>query len=307
MRSHPRTPASRPTGGSGRPIGRGRTPNTAVPQDHSGEALGVLGELDPGMVVSLRLDGRGRVVIDGRELPFDARCAGAGLFSLEAPPDSLLVGVSFTGTPSMELPCDRDPDEAIRIDVAVTAAGSVHSQVHCDGGVAPVDGTAGGVVVDALHRVLGLAVPGPPPTLRALVAGMWLQQVLLAATDGRVPTWAEAAWAAVDPLAVTDAPAPTDPLTAVVPPSEEAVAAEMAELADGASWEDLRRAAAIGRMRVPQLDPEEAGWMDATMFARWMVDSFPPPAVATDRLERIGALDLADRVRSVLRRLDTES
>ena len=89
-----------------------------------------------------------------------------------------------------------------------------------------------------------------------------------------------------------------------LPPSPETVVTAMQRLADEAAWDDLRRAAAIGRMAAPDLDPDEAAWMDATMFARWMVDSFPSPARALGLLRRSGAHDAADRIEQVLERLD---
>jgi len=284
---------------------RSPSPAELVSSEHTLLALGILADLVPGSVVALHLDHHGRPILDGRDLPGDGRCGGAGLFTLVAPPGSLLVGVTFVGTPST-----GDPT---RIDVVVSAAGTVGAQVHRDGGVEEVAAPAGGVVVDALHRMLGLATPGPTPPLTDLVVGMWLHQVLTCCTGDRVPTWSDVAWAAVEPTtrvergtSLRDSTELTRPTGCGggIPPSEEAIAAEMVELADGASWDDLRRAAAIGRMRAPQLDPEEADWMDATMFARWMIESFPSPSAVTELLQSVGASDVADRIRSVLRRLE---
>lgn len=299
MRSRPSERAGRPGTRNSRRSRRSPSPAEFVSVEHAATALAVLADLEPGLVLAMRRDHLGREVIDGRDLPADARCGAAGLFTLSAPSDSLVVGVSFVGRPSS--------GEPTRIDVALTAAGSVRSQIHRDGDVTAVEGSAGGVVVDALHRMLGLPAPGPRPPLTALVAGVWLHQILAPTVQNRAPTWAEVAWAAVDPLAhlgrSASVPVPGD-LTSRIPPSEEAIAAEMQELADGASWEDLRRAASIGRMRAPQLDPGEAAWMDTTMFARWMVDSFPALSTTTDVLDMLGAADIAERIRAVLRRLD---
>ena len=52
-----------------------------------------------------------------------------------------------------------------------------------------------------------------------------------------------------------------------------------------------------------RLDPDEAAWMDATMFARWMVESFPSRQQVLGRLERHGPTAASRGVREVLDRI----
>lgn len=263
-------------------------------------ALQLLAELEPASVITLLPESSGRLLLGIRDLPPDPRCAGAGLFGLEVPVPCSLVGLSFTGETGHT--GDGGPADAagpVRVDAVVTSSGRVHSQIHrSDGEPSPVEGQAGGVVVDALHRVLGLPSPGEAPPLIAMVVGLWFHQVLRLLGDGRRPSWADVAAAHLAPAHG----APTG--IGRLPPSEEVVAESMQELADEADWESLRSAAAIGRMAAPELAPDEAGWMDTTMFARWMVDSFPTAGTVLSRLADAGAHDVVDRVHNVLDRLE---
>ncbi len=279
---------------------RSTRPADPLAPDRIEAALGLLARLEPASLITLRPERSGDLVVAVADLPPDPRCAGAGLFCLDAPAPCSLVGLSFTGDPA-----PPDGDGPVRVDAVVTTSGQVHSQIHRPGREpSPVTGAAGGVVVDALHRVLGLPAPGEAPPLIAMVIGLWLHQVLPLTAGGRRPSWAEVAAAHFGPAHGPDA-GPGIGGPGCPPPSEEVVAESMQELADEADWEDLRRAAAIGRMAAPELAPEEAGWMDTTMFARWMVDSFPSPDAVLTRLTDAGAHDVADRVRDVLERLRT--
>lgn len=275
--------------------------------------LAVMAGLPPGTMVAIQPDGPRHLLFGVREVPPDPRCGGAGLFCLDAPERSILVGLAFEGTsgpsrPPTDVPLDpperSDDGETARVDVLVTADGQIHSRIHDHEQPPPEERRpARGILIDALHRSLGLPAPGEPPPLTELVARMWLHELLRRWDGHQVPTWADAAHAHEDP---GGAPWSSEDRRAArgLPPSPEAIAASMQRLADEADWDDLRRAAAIGRMAAPDLDPEEADWMDATMFARWMVDSFPPPLRAVGLLRRAGATETADRVHEVLERLD---
>lgn len=229
-----------------------------------------------------------------RDLPADPRCAGAGLFGLDLPDECELAAVSFTG--SCSEPLDA-PD--VRVDALVTATGEIHSQVHHPDGPAPVSGRAGGVVVDALHRTLGLPAPGSPPPLVDLVTGMWFHQVMRLIDRGCDLGWANIAAAHLRPDGGVGRARGLQP-----PASEEVVAASIRRLADDASWDRLRTAVVIGRLAAPELDAEEAEWMDATMFGRWMADSFPSFDTLSHRLTDVGAADAVQRIGSVMSRLN---
>jgi len=278
--------------------------------DGAHDILDLLGHLDPGVLLALLPGPNDDDEIAVRELPHDPRCGGAGLFGLMAPPGSPLVATSFRGraapmdplstrptrpAESADSPGSADsPDrEHQRVDVVVTRAGQVLSRIHLgDGSTIDPEGPAGGVVIDALHRVLGLPCPGDPPPLTDLLATLWLQELLALASVHPALTWGDAVSLHPDPGTVGR-----------VLPSAEALASATLDFLGDVTWERLRLAAAGGRTMVPELSPHEAAWMDDTLFARWLVESFPPPEVALAVLRDGGAHEAADGVRSVLDRI----
>lgn len=269
-------------------------------------ALEMMAGLDDDTVMFLHADGPHRSRLGLRELVSDPRCAGAGMFGMQAPMGVDLVGCCFRGRPGaasvaasiaaepVAWPVEDSDGRGCRVEVVVAADGRIDARVHHDDGRLTLTAAPSGIVVDALHRLIGLPVPGAPPPLTSLVAGMWMAQVLRLPLLTPGPAWAEVA--AVHPGATPDG----DPSGA---PSPQRVAASMHRLAQEASWEDLHHAASVGRMPAPELDASEAAWMDTTMFARWMTDSFPPPADALAVLAGMGATDAVRGVEAVLAHL----
>lgn len=260
-------------------------PRPAAEVDAAADAvMDLLGNLDPYLLVVVLSGGTDPADLAVRPIPADPRCGGAGLFGLTAPAGSLLVGASF--------PARHDDTHAL-VDILVTRTGTVRSRLR-EQDAAPEDlpTPAGGVIVDALHRLLGLPAPGEPPPLGSLYMGLWLHQLLPLALDGRRLTWAAAVDAYPDP-----------PATGPVPPSVETLARAATDVVRTASWDGLRQAAAIGRLHIPELDAEEAKWMDSTLFARWVVESFPPLEDALEVLVAQGAGEVATGVAAVARHL----
>jgi hypothetical protein len=285
---------------------RGRAPSRlGVADDAAARTLDLLGTLEPGLLVALRPTPGDADVVAVHALAPDARCGGAGLFGLAAPAGSVAAGCSFRGhavtsPPPGGLPGPAGDDGAIeRVDVVVARDGRVLSRSHRrrPGAREPVAadaiGPAGGVVVDALHRVLGLPSPGLPPPVEVLVGTLWLQDLVTAAARNGHLSWADA----VDLH-------PRPPLVGQVLPSPEALAQAARTLVGDVSWERLRRFAAQRPAGVVDLSPDEVAWMDATCFARWVLESFPSPDQGRAALEWHGAGPAADGVRSVLARLD---
>lgn len=263
--------------------------------------LEILRGLDPFVLLAYR-SGRGRGEVSVHQLVPDPRGGAAALFGIRAPVGSSVVGASFLGVErSTE---DGAAGAEVRIDVTVGRGGVVRSTVrHAATGdpVRPMDdgGPTDGRVVDALHRVLGVPSPGGPPPLEELLTGLWMLQVapLIDRTPpGRGPGWADVA--ALHP----EAPAGTR-RPGAVPASAESLAEATVALTAGESWERLRRSAAAGRFDAPELDPADAAWMDTTLFARWMVESFPPTDRVLGALRSRGAHGAADGIESVLRLL----
>lgn len=254
--------------------------------------MSVMADLPDGTVVFIGPDSPGRARVGTGALRADPRCTGAAMFGLRAPSDAALVGLCFSGRPTTDTVADRR-----RVDVVVTAAGVIRAMAHDDGVRTPTAGEPSGVVVDALHRMLALPVPGGPPPLTDLVVGLWMAGIRSLVESSPSPTWAEIA--SLHPSAPgTGAAAAADP------PTPAAVAASTCGLAADATWADLHHAAAIGRMTAPELDAAEAAWMDTTMFARWMVDSFPATRDVLQHLRRCGSDAAARCVEVVLERLD---
>ena len=284
----------------------GRDPRRLrIADDPATRTLDLLGTLEPGLLVALRPTPDADVVAV-RPLAPDARCGGAGLFGLAAPAGSVTAGCSFLGHAAPWPPPGVDADDGTvldhgpveRVDVVVARDGRVLSRMHRrpPGARDPVTtdavGPAGGVVVDALHRVLGLPSPGRPPPVEALMGILWLQDLVAAATRGIHLSWADA---------VELHPRP--PAVGHVLPSPEALAQAARALVGDVSWDRLRRFAAERPTGVVDLSPAELAWMDATCFARWVLESFPPPDQGLAVLERGGAGTAARGVRSVLARL----
>lgn len=273
-------------------------------------ALGIVRELDPFVLIALAPRGE-EVEVSVRALPADDRCGAAMLLGLDAPPGATTVAASFVGSASdRHTGHGKRTGHGHRIDVAVDRGGRIASTLR----PLRADGTPGedepaaaatpeGLVVDALHRVLDLPSPGAPPALTELVTAMWSMCLTSHLPAEAAPTWAEVA--ALHPAgdeAVGDGLPSGD--GAAVPPSPEALAAATRRLtADGTTWERLRRATAIGRFPAPELSPEEAAWMDHTMYARWYVQSYPSAEFVAARLRSCGATAAASGVEQVARLL----
>lgn len=267
--------------------------------------LSLMADLDDGTLVLAMPDGSDRAVMSTHAIPTDPRCAGAGLFGLRAPDGAALVGLCFTGHQRLTIPHHAgdggvDPGRT-RVDVVVATGGAVRARIRpADAvGIDRSDATRplgavdapGGIVVDALHRVLARDTPGERPPLTRLVAGLWMAEILDVAAAHAVPTW-DAVGAAHDGAA--------ERLRRDGDTSPARIAERMRRLVEEASWEDLHHAAAIGRMTAPELEPHEAGWMDTTMFARWMSDSFPTVEEVTSLLGERGAVDAVDGIEQTL-------
>jgi hypothetical protein len=283
----------------GRAPRRGRTAD-----DPATRTLDLLGGLEPGLLVALRPVPGDADVVAVHALAPDPRCGGAGLFGMEAPTGSVTAGCSFRGHATASAEPGRDDGPAPeagpveRVDVVVARDGRVLSRLHRrrPGSPDPVAtdavGPAAGVVVDSLHRVLGLPCPGHPPPVEALVASLWLQDLVTATTSGLGLSWSDA----VDLH-------PHPPAVGAVLPSPETLAQATKALVGEVTWDRLRQFAADRRIDVFDLSPDEAAWMDATFFARWVIESFPPAGQVVATLEQGGAGPASAGVRSVLHRL----
>ena len=145
-----------------------------------------------------------------------------------------------------------------------------------------------GLVVDALHRALGLDSPGESVPAEQLVLAIWAHLVL-----GRLLQHGTIGWAQV--LALH----PGDPGPGPVGPSIEMLVEATTRASIGFDWANLRRRAALGSWPAADLDPDEAAWMDDTLFSRWMTSALPGTDQTSAVLDQHGCHDVADRMRRV--------
>lgn len=168
----------------------------------------------------------------------------------------------------------RTVEQRARMGHFVDRSGTAVSYLHLEGEAERRSEEASvGRVDDVCRRALGLPTPPPTVTVDVLWATWWLEDLLGAAGEGGVATWADAAAChlatrrAAQPLVGDLGPEP----------APAALAAAARRLAAEWSWDDLRRLVAAGRATLlPQVAPDAAAWMDAGMFSRWaLMDEAP--------------------------------
>lgn len=222
------------------------------------------------------------------ELPPDERTGAAGLFCLVAEPSWTAIGVGFGGR-ARHMETREVVSTDVRAAVVVTRQGDVASRMLVDG-TDQSDSGAGGVIVDSLHRALGLPSPGRCPTAAELAVDVWAHQVLeLVLLEGHI-TWEQAV------LLHPGHPGGGGPIG----PSEEMLVEATHRAAVGFDWADLHERTASGRRQVPDLTPEEAAWMDTTMFARWVTGSLPDAQFVVRTLRSHGCEQVAERLLAVI-------
>lgn len=174
----------------------------------------------------------------------------------------------------------RPVEQRARMGHLVDRSGASVSYLHLEGEEARHrEDASGGRLDDVCRRALGLPTPPPAVAVDVLWATWWLEDLLVAAREGGVTTWADAA---ARHLATRPA---ARPIVGVLPddpdPVQLAVAAH--RLAAEWPWDDLRRLVATGGLTtLPQVAPEAAAWMDAGMFSRWALVDEPPLSMLLD-------------------------
>lgn len=152
----------------------------------------------------------------------------------------------------------------------------------------PVAQVPEGLLVDSLHRMMGLPCPGAPPALDRLVLGLWSGELMRRAVGGDHLSWR-------DSVALH----PGDPGPARVAPSIETLVEATARAALELDWGRMRRRAAAGEFRPADLDADEADWMDDTMFGRWILSAFPDPTLVVAVLRATGSGEAADGLEAI--------
>jgi len=303
---------------------RARAPHRGVPMTRATDLLRLLDGLPADLLVGFEPSGQG-VALHVGAFPTDERHAAAGLFALSAPREWAAVGIVLTGAarelrpapprradPTQEAEQGRPADVVVR--VVLTRTGDLGAVVAHAPGAACAGGGAGGtrttvpaprptspegLLVDALHRMLGLASPGEPPEVTDAVLHLWVEDVMAAALrhGGLDRTTA----LALHPAASVPG---SRALRHDAPPDE------VAQLTRGAAqvldWGRLRRRAVRGDFRVPELSVAEAGWMDDTCFGRWVLGSVPELSTMLTVIAGTGSAAAADLLTAVCHELRGE-
>lgn len=245
----------------------------------------------PGPVVVGFQPTRRHVDLHIAPLPVDHRCGSAGLFGMRARHGWSAVGVSFTGR-IRHLERDEVVAEGAGASVVVTRQGChasrLRTEVPDEAGLDIGDLDGEGLLLDALHRVLGLPSPGEPPTPSMLALHTWAHEILrLLLVEGSV-SW---------DLALRMHPGVPGPSASSI--SDEVIVEATLRAADGFRWESVHARAAGGAFAIDDLTAQEAAWMDTTLFARWVTATMPDPRVVADVLVDHDCAEVAERLLAV--------
>lgn len=236
-------------------------------------------------------------------LPFDQRSPAAGLFGLRASRSWYAVGVTLEGVARMLEPADAIGD--VSTGLVVTRDGQIGSFISRAGAGEDVAedeivGTDGvhpdGLVVDAMHRMLGLPSPGDPPDPSEMVMSLWLDDILTVLAVERRIDWAQ--MVRIHPVVHGQTAEET-----LIPPSDEMLVEATARSREYVDWGRVHRRASRSEASTAGLTPEEVRWMDPTMFARWSLSLLPGVPAVVRALSDLGCHYEADRLSSLSERL----
>lgn len=223
------------------------------------------------------------------------------LLGWDAPPDVdtlVFVGegtASTAGAAARSLPPEGSGPPTVRVVVAVDRAGHEAGRLRV-GTTVEHRPPAGGRLLDALHRCLGLATPPPAASTAGLLAALWLGAL---ADHHGAPRLGWAAALRLHPAAgALDAAAGDSTGSLPEAALEEAIVAAPRVW----TWDRLRVATAeLGTLDL--LCPAGlAGWMDEGMFARWVTGSTATVAALAAAAEAATAPAAFRRLRALLAR-----
>ncbi len=163
-------------------------------------------------------------------------------------------------------------------------ASSLDGDAHVDASDPP-----SGVLIDALHRALGMASPGCAPHPARLLLAMWCTDVVAAVLAQGILRWPEVV-----------ALHPGDPGRGAGTASAETIAEATVRCSSGFDWARVHRRAVRGDGALPgDLRRSEVAWMDPTMYGRWVIESMIDPVLACEVLHTHGNAVAAQRLAAV--------
>jgi hypothetical protein len=180
-------------------------------------------------------------------------------------------------------------DGGLRLCGAVSRRRQVGWRTRLPDGTAGLERPSEGFILDVLLRAVGHPTPPPAGGPAELASILWLQAATALRCEGRGRLgWPELI--GLHPL-----------LDRFGPPDTDQAEALLAQVATTGTWEQLRLATAqwapVGEPFPP---PELAGWMDAGMFARWVLCGLPPLDRIVRMVRRRVTADAYHRLRAVL-------
>jgi hypothetical protein len=216
-------------------------------------------------------------------------------------------GDRTTGDPGVDGsaagPPERQPGTPATFAHLVGRDGASASVASVDGEPWPPGGSDAapqgqGRIPDLCRRALGLPTPAPAGGSGPLHALRWLDAVAVAAlrAPGRL-SWPDVV--ACHPAA-RETPTSTSTTAGADVPGPVELAVLAARHAASWPWERSRRACAERRWAIDGLAPEHAAWMDAGVFSRWSLATFPPPDELVGLAEHLLAHPAAAALRAVL-------
>jgi hypothetical protein len=261
--------------------------------DHLAEALAE-GELSPCL---LHVGGIGADGFDLGVLPLDGQHPTGLLLGHRAPDDWHAVGMATSGW-AYHAAERADPGRRrhrVHLATLVSRTGEHAHRIRCDDPELEAQLAAdapGGEQVDLLRRSLGLPTDPPP----CLPSTYWTVQWLAALVE---PGHAIGSFAD----AIDRHPA-MRLLRSGVPHGDDDAVDVLAAFHRVLTWERMRSLAAAGRFPVPELEPDDAEWLDEGAFARFLLNRCPPLAVLRARLDDHLPPGVADAVDDILDELD---
>ena len=271
--------------------------------------LTTLGDLPPSTIAGLEPTEES-LLIHLEPIRDDPRGTLAGLFEVVAPRSWQAVAVCVEGR-SDAVP-GEDPDDETEVDIRALLMRSGVLCTRIDGadgseqlpattshpssatGSAP--DAPSGLLVDCLHRMLGLATPGPAPDAVDVALGTWAQAMLEHLFDRGDLSWVDAV--RLHPGAPGAAGAAAASLEPVAPSVETLVEATFRSTDDW-DWARVHRRARHGSVRAA-LTPGEAAWMDTAMYGRWVVSHLADPLGVAELLDSHDFDQVAAGLRAVV-------
>lgn len=231
-----------------------------------------------------------------RPIDDDPRGTLAGLFELVVPESWQAIAVCVEG--SEDSP-GADAESDVDIRALLTRSGELCTRidgtehvVQFDPSIA--DDAPSGLLVDCLHRILGMPSPGSPPDPVDVALGTWAQSMIERLFDRGDLSWADAV--ALHPgtprTTRSSAHSPIDP-------SIETMVEATFRSTENWSWERMHRRARQGSVTAA-LTASEASWMDTTMYGRWVMSHLADPIGVADLLDSHDFREVAVGLRAVV-------